>query len=59
MDDFRQIAEEGTYTIKGTQLSLPWQKGYNAALQDAIDNLSSSVAISREQVILTLEGMFK
>jgi hypothetical protein len=59
MDDFRQIAEEGTYTIKGKDLSLPWQKGYNAALQDAIDNLSSSVAISREQVILTLEGMFK
>jgi len=57
MDDFKQIVEEGTYTIKGKQL--PWQKGYNAALQDAIDNFSSSASISREQVIFTLEGMFK
>jgi len=57
MDDFKQIAEEGTYTIKGKQL--PWQKGYNSALQDAIDNFSSSASISREQVIFTLEGMFK
>jgi len=59
MDDFREIVEEGTYTIKGKQLSLPWQKGYNDALRDAIENLSSTASISREQVILTLEGMFK
>ena len=59
MDDFKKLAEEGTYTIKGKSLSIPFQKGYNAALQDAIDNLSSATSISREQVILTLEGMFK
>ena len=59
MDDYKEVVEEGTYTIKGKQLSLPWQKGYNDALQDAIDNLSSTASISREQVILTLEGMFK
>ena len=59
MDDYKEVVEEGTYTIKGKQLSQPWQKGYNDALQDAIDNLSSTASISREQVILTLEGMFK
>jgi hypothetical protein len=48
---------EGTYTVKGYQLGLSWNAGYNAALERVMENIKDAPIIVRQDVLDMIEGM--
>jgi len=48
---------EGTYTIKGYQLGMSWNAGYNAALERVMENIKDEPIIVRQNILDMIEGM--
>ena len=55
-----QVSEtvlEGTYTIKGYQLGMSWNAGYNTALERVLENIKAQPVIMRQDLLDMVEGM--
>lgn len=48
---------EGTYTIKGYQLGMSWNAGYNTALERVLENIKAQPVIMRQDLLDMVEGM--
>jgi hypothetical protein len=48
---------EGTYILKGHQLGLSWNAGYNVALERVMENIKDVPIIVRQDILDMIEGM--
>ena len=48
---------EGTYTMRGHELGLSWNAGYNTALERVAQNIKESSIIIRQDILDMIDGM--